>query len=324
MTALAILCCRSLRLLLTAAAFSLGCLYLLGLTPEEEDFPLRSKKLNITGWLASPLLTPRVAIVVIATNDYLSRYDRVCRPGHERYVKRHGYTLKVLSEPLTNISAGPSMYKYLTSSQPWASDFDYLVVIDTDVCIMSWAPPIHPVLQGLGNGIGMVNEYAQPTGRFEDRVAVQRGQGWEDSPKKYYAAHAGLELDNHIMLQGGFMVFQPAKHSGITFDIFMRYAYNSSFAASMHYEQAITGYELYTRKLWSCMPAVWDALWCIQAYLPHNTVRLKQFMARNYFVHFPGQINNDDVKAAIKAEYEAADTTYRDNSAFAFGCEWQD
>ena len=237
----------------------------------------------------------RVALAVVVLGPaYHAQYMKLFHESHAAYAKKYSYNLSIFSEWISSgpgpsvALSGASMQKYALLNTVWAQNFDYVVYLDADILINPSAPAVHLIFPSLGRGIGAVDEYEEPTGRFEDRVYVQRAMKWEDSPQKYYAL-AGFDLNTTHVLNGGMMIFQPALHSKFAMNMSTRYDHQSrSHPRGMHFEQAATGFELITQGMWARVPPVWNALWIIQRLYPQNIETLQQFIDRNYFVHLAG------------------------------------
>ena len=238
----------------------------------------------------------RVALAVIVLfPEYHARYMYLLYDNHAAYARKHNYTLVVVTEWINaepgqpGAFSGASMQKYAVLNTTWAQMYDYVVVLDADIFITPSAPALHSIFPSLGRGVGAVDEYEQPTGvRFEDRGSIPRLMNWCDSPEQYFAL-AGFKLNTSHVLNGGFLIFQPAYHSEFALYMWLRYGQASrTHPRGMHFEQAATGYELITRGLWSYVPSVWNAAWILQRLHPLNNETLQQFIDRNYFVHLAG------------------------------------
>ena len=239
----------------------------------------------------------KVAIAVpVFGEKRIENFESIFFPSIQRYTRKFNYSLFYLKfsdfeiKRRTQDTNVPLLWeKYLIPNSQWASFFDFVIVIDADVYITKHAPSLEPFLLSLGSKIGVVDEYSQPTGLYKDRVAVQIANGWEDSPRAYYEL-AGFHLDTQYMFNGGVLIVQPKIHRDFVLREIVDKFSNMSFhhARGMHFEQAVLGYVLITQNMWASVKTEWNALWFLTRTFPGNTMTLKSFAQRNYFIHLVG------------------------------------
>ena len=226
----------------------------------------------------------RVALCVISIGEkYTEQYTRLFMRSQKAYADRHGYDFKLITSYLSPTHPDSICFqKYLLCSQEWSSSYDFIVYIDADILINSQAPalPFHL----LGDKIGMVDEYSQPTP--ERRSAVQRKNGWEDSATKYHAL-CGYTFETDHVFNGGLMIFQPI-HKPLCESIYSDYAHkNIGHPRGFHFEQTTTNYELQKRTMISTLPNEFNAIVAV-AMSDNPQLTISDFFRSNYFVHFAG------------------------------------
>jgi len=229
----------------------------------------------------------RIALCSIAIGSkYLEEYTKLFMPSHKKYAATHGYDFKVITTYLSAVNHPDTLcfHKYMLCSQSWANQYDYIVYIDADILINGRAPGIPFHL--LGNGIGMVDEYSQPTP--ERRRAVQIKNGWEQTATGYFRLCDYYLLTDSVF-NGGLMVFQPEKHKGLCESIFAKHVHsNIGHPRGFHFEQTTTNYELQRRKMVSVLPNEFNAIIAI-AKSDDPSLTIDEFFSRNHFVHFAGR-----------------------------------
>jgi hypothetical protein len=228
----------------------------------------------------------RVALCVLAIGDkYIEEYTRLFMKSQKAYADRHGYDFKLISNYLSSIAHPDTMcfHKYLLCSQEWSSSYDFIVYIDADILIHLRAPALP--FQLLGDKIGMVDEYSQPTP--ERRLAVQRKNGWEESATGYHIL-CGYTFETTHVFNGGLMVFQP-KHRTLCESIFLSYARkNIGHPRGFHFEQTTTNYELQRQGMVATLPNEFNAILAI-AKSDDPALTTDEFFSRNHFIHFAGR-----------------------------------
>jgi hypothetical protein len=226
----------------------------------------------------------RVALCVIAIGEkYIEEYTRLFMRSQKAYADRHGYDFKIITSYLSPSHPDAICFqKYLLCSQEWSSSYDFIVYIDADMLIHPQAPELP--FQDLGDKIGMVDEYSQPTP--ERRIAVQRKNGWEDSATKYQAL-CGYEFTTTHVFNGGLMIFQPM-HKALCESIHSDYAHkNIGHPRGFHFEQTTTNYELQKRNMIATLPNRFNAILAV-AMADNSQLTISDFFDSNYFVHFAG------------------------------------
>lgn len=228
-----------------------------------------------------------VALVVFAIGDeYLKHYNNLFRTSHEVYAKKHMYDFKVITDfldPEIQDKNTISLNKLLLCSQPWSNAYDFIIYLDADILINPQSPPLHTFCQTT-DGIGMVDEYTQPT--CEKRLQVQEKMGWEKCATDYFKL-GDIDFETVSVYNGGLMVFQPKKHREFLETVYKKYILNCiGHPRGLHYEQTVVNYEIQKNKMCAVLPNQFDAIWPI--YKEAGETNLVEFFFRNCFVHFAG------------------------------------
>jgi len=224
-------------------------------------------------------------MTTIAIGDkYLQNYNRLFRPSQEAYASKHGYDFKVITNYLDNRVQHPhsiSIHKLLICSQEWSSAYDFIVYVDADIVINPNSPPIHEACH-LGDKIGMVNEYSQPT--LDRRIEVQKKNGWEYPAREYYKL-CGYQLETDKMFNGGVMVFQPRKHRSFLEGVYGAHVLKTiNHPRGFHFEQTVVNYEFQKADMIITLPNEFNAVWIIWK-TDSPSLQLKDFYEKNYFIH---------------------------------------
>jgi len=245
----------------------------------------------------------RVALCVIAIGDkYIEEYSRLFMKSQKAYADRHGYDFRLITSYLSELTHPDTLcfHKYKLCSQEWSNMYDFIVYIDADMLIHSQAPalPLHL----LGDKIGMVDEYSQPTP--ERRIAVQRKNGWEESATGYHRL-CGYDFDTTHVFNGGLMIFQPS-HRALCESIFSDYAHkNIGHPRGFHFEQTTTNYELQKQNMIATLPNEFNAILAI-ATADNPVLTISEFVASNYFVHFAGHCGYEWVENSRSTQFVIA------------------
>lgn len=93
----------------------------------------------------------KTALVTIAIGDRFQQlYQRFARDRFEGYASRHGYDLRVITEPVRDIPGKKLTWQKLCLGDvPWFSDYDRIACLDSDILIARDAPALPEVLPGL-------------------------------------------------------------------------------------------------------------------------------------------------------------------------------
>jgi hypothetical protein len=170
------------------------------------------------------------AIVTLAIGtDYAERFERYCRATWSAYVKRHGFDLVVITEPLDTStraqSRSPAWQKCLVLGAPQVAGYDRVVWVDSDICINPAAPSVTDSVPP--ERIGAVDEHSFPSA--EERQAILEAiisvapesgdadkafwRAWRD-PGQWHG-YFGLPSGQSHIVQTGVLVLSPQHHRGL-------------------------------------------------------------------------------------------------------------
>lgn len=216
---------------------------------------------------------PRTCITVVCIGEkYIKDYEETFKPSVMAYAQKHGYDVKIFTEFLGE-PKHPDCFSFqrcLIPSQ--LMDYDCVVMIDADIYIHEYSPPIHELVT---DKIGIVNEISQITP--EQRRSIE----WLSEPTEYHSL-AGFKLQTDMIFNGGVMVCKPALHAEFLKNVFNKYIKNApNNPRGLHYEQACLGYELQTQNMFSLLPNKWNHIYLFNTYT-------KESFNFPFFVHFAG------------------------------------
>lgn len=184
-------------------------------------------------------------ITIVIGDHYLERYKALFYENHSAYASKCGYDFMVATDFFDQKNRHPSfisLQKSLVCSQAFSQKYKYIIYIDADILFnLKVADPLHLSVQDDAKVL-IANEYSQPTP--EDRLLIQRLNGWEPNATAYYEL-AGLSLKTNIVLNTGVMVFNPMAHKTILENVYsdaIRLGLNHP--RGFHFEQAMIGFGL--------------------------------------------------------------------------------
>ena len=214
--------------------------------------------------------------IISIGKSYLEEFERLFKPSVESYCKLYGYDLKVFTEFLDPTHKQPDTISFQKCLVPsFLMDYDLVVVLDADIYIHNYTPPIH--LVELGDKIGIVNEVAQSaTEEYQRLVNV----GFADNATDYYRK---VELDLHTdkILNTGLIVCNPKLHASYLKSIYEKYVDKSiGHPRGFHYEQACIGYDVQKDDMYTLLPSMWNWIY-VHSQMTNQPIRA-------YFVHFAG------------------------------------
>lgn len=247
---------------------------------------------------------PRVSRTTVALctivlgREQMAKYNQHFRHSHEAYVRRHGYDLIVVEQPLDPAilkldrpSELFSFQKLLAFSQPWSWLYDTIVVLDSDILLKCDAPS---VTLTSSHGVGMVDEYSQPD--FERHSEILKKQGWESSATEYYAL-AGFRLNTTRVLNTGVIVANPSRDGSMLRSIYERYHQLSvGHPRGCHFEQSAVGYELQTTNTYQILPNSFNAIWVLHSLAGMD---YDSYFRQHYFLHFAGGHGSPEINHQI-------------------------
>lgn len=206
--------------------------------------------------LYSSMSKSRKAIVTLTIGvKHEQMFSAYCRRNWKEYCDKHDYDLIVINENLDDTQRSkersPSWQKLLILSQEWASSYDQIVWVDTDIFINAENSPCIASLVPLDK-FGAVEAYSIPSKEIYP-VALKRSyENWQKkgvsyindvTPGLYYENRGipGGDLDK--VAQTGVFVCSPKNHRDIFEHIYNTYE-DIHKSAEWNYETAAMSYEL--------------------------------------------------------------------------------
>lgn len=235
----------------------------------------------------------KIALVTIAIGpDYYHKYTLLFMNSHNLYAMKNGYDFFILTD---FIDQNIKHYNTISFNKILVCElfkkYDYVIYIDADIFINPLSDPIHICAKNTEK-ICIVNEAEQLS--EEDYSNLKKKMSWEANATEYYKL-AQLDIDTNIVLNTGVMIFQPKLHCNFLRQIYDKYILKSlSHPRGYHYEQSCVGYELQKENMFLCIPNKFNAIWSLEK-LSHPETDLIDFFKNNYFIHFAGHFDLDNV-----------------------------
>lgn len=235
----------------------------------------------------------KVLLVTLAIGDrYLQIYNLLFRKSQEEYAKKYGYDFKIITNFISSNTTFHlehphliSFQKILVCSQPFSTEYDFIIFIDADILINKNAPALHNIIK-FGDKIGIVDEYSQPTPKM--RIQLQKQNKWEDNATDYYKL-AGLDIITDKVLNTGVLVMQPKKHADFLVGIYNNYAKMAiNHSRGFGFEQSCIGFELQNGNMFILLDNKWNALWALYRDTKWFS-NLQEMYENNYMIHFAGK-----------------------------------
>ena len=235
----------------------------------------------------------QVLMVVLAIPDGYPGLADIASRSHIAYAKRHNYRLIVQREYLGNSTYGRkyrtiSMQKLLAPKLLQHNE-DYVVIVDYDVVIAPWSPPIHEATPLESGKAGIVDE-SQPSLDLVTKVLFYR-TGRTRVPSEYYRSMGFDVTPKNGLLNTGVLVFRR-HHSAWLESLYYRHIEKvASLEAhvSFHYEQALIGAELIRNGMVGRLEHAWNRNWMWYNYthlVGGQHYDIGQVFRASYFVHF--------------------------------------
>lgn len=219
--------------------------------------------------------------IISIGKSYTEEFERLFKPSVFAYCQKNGYDLKVFTTFLDPKQKHPDTISFQKCLVPSVlMDYDLVVVLDADIYIEHYAPPIHTL--DLNNKIGIVDEVAQSTpAGYEQMKTI----GFADQAEYYYKL-GGFELKTNSILNTGVIVCNPKVHADYLKTVYEKYVDRSiGHPRKFHYEQASIGYEMQNDQTYTIIPNVWNFI-----YLHHQ---LTKEPIRAFFLHLAGMRGNE-------------------------------
>jgi len=216
--------------------------------------------------------------IISIGRKYLEEFERLFKPSVSAYCSKHGYDLKVFTDFLDPIRKHPDTISFQKCLVPsLLMDYDLVVVLDADIYIDSYVPPIDKI--NLYNKIGIVNEVSQSTPenyKYLNEIKIV------DYPKEYYRI-AGFEIDTDKILNTGLILCNPSKHAEYLKSIYEKYVDKSvGHPRKFHYEQSCVGYEILKDNMYTIISNNWNFIYA------HSKLTNTLLNSSPFFLHFAG------------------------------------
>lgn len=205
------------------------------------------------------------AIVTLAVGEkHKSLFEKHCRSNWQEYCDKCGYDLIVITEAFDSSDRARarsiSWQKLLILSQKWATNYQQIIWIDSDV-IINPNVAFDIIKKVPIETVGGVDQYAIPTKEIFDISLSRLYNDWTRSgvayldnrtPESYYLNRGipghGLQ---HVM-QGGIFVCSPLHHK----ELFERIYYNyEDSSGGGNFENPALSYELVKEDLVTWLPS---------------------------------------------------------------------
>lgn len=206
---------------------------------------------------------PPVPMMIIADD---MPYSGVTAESHRAYAERYGYRL-VVQRQWRGTSIRPEhrlaarTQKLLACSHARGERF--VLVLDADVVIGPWTPPIH-IAADPGSKIGILDE-DQPNAvvRGAAEKYKLRGRRPRNDPWKYYSNFGQLK-PKHGVLNTGMLLVQPKEHCAWLHAVYYGKQAQQWFSKRRtHYNQPVLGAELMKASNYKLMPHAWNRAWVL-------------------------------------------------------------
>jgi hypothetical protein len=188
----------------------------------------------------------RKAIVTISIGEtYHANWKQFCEPNWKTYADKYSFDLICLEQPLDSSKMARdrsvAWQKCLILGQDFASDYDQIVWIDSDIMINSRHAPDITIGVPLEK-VGGVREDSYYDGVFLQRAfKLWPGSVLNYTPQEYYTKY-GLPGGCDEVLNTGVMVLSPTFHRTILEHVYS--SYEEKGGREWHMEMRPLSYEL--------------------------------------------------------------------------------
>jgi hypothetical protein len=250
------------------------------------------------------------AVVTLAFGPDKPVYDSLFLPTIKAYCKKHNYDYIEINEPfdkdirIMNSKPGICMQRLLICSQPWSSQYDYIVMFDSDILVnVNQAPDI---IEGIPEGkIGAVCERKLFKLEFSQKVWSRWRPDLPQNGEEYYKKY-GYPEGFQNQLNGGVMVYQPKHHAEFLSNLYKKYTPDilNGNRQLNDYDQDILSYHIQKEGLIHWLDERWNMVWVLYQILLYpflNPNEHKEFLKMalgnlfdlSYVVHMAGHVGWD-------------------------------
>jgi hypothetical protein len=212
-------------------------------------------------------MMPKVAVVTLSIGPKRQEYDQYFLHTIKAYSKKFGFEYIEINETFDKNPAIAThkpalcLQRLLICSQPWSSQYDYIIMFDSDIFInLARAPNI---IEGIPLGkIGAVCERKMFNFDFSNIVWTRWHQGRKPLNGFEYYKSLGFPDGFEHQLNAGVMVYQPKYHAN-----FLQTLYNEHINKILNpnyvndYDQGILSYYILKNDLVFWLDERWNMLW---------------------------------------------------------------
>lgn len=220
-------------------------------------------------------------LVVVAIN---MSHVGLAAKSHYAYAQRYGYRLHIQKE-WRGRAPRPKFWKAVRSQKLLACSLaqteKFVLVIDADVVIAPWSPPIH--LEKVGSKIGVVDEN-QPAGRVSLKESIVNGY-------RYYKRPFGDRLFvPHAFLNTGVLLLQPFYHQEWLENLYYSAKSQKWFNTERElYDQPLLGAAMIQKGNYVRIRHAWNRNWFRYQYSKDKNgkrYKVEDIFKKSYFLHF--------------------------------------
>ena len=237
----------------------------------------------------------RVAIVIFCIGErYINIFNIKFREGLEAYCKKWGYVLIIRSDLIRhepNLSRKKFFWQRFLIPDAYRN-YDFVISMDSDIYVNLNAPPFPLDSIPVGK-IAVVNERKYME-NYEWREKVQRNQGWTDITGKDWYALSGEHKTYNDHINGGLVIYQPAKHADLMLQLYNEYSPNfakyhqddQSFLSSYIIDNDLVWWlDQRFNRVWFFWREIFYPMWGEFTHQQRKKI-IANFIDLNYFCHF--------------------------------------
>lgn len=215
------------------------------------------------------------AIVTLVLGEkYLNCWKRDCEENWQTYAQKHGYDVICLDQPLDQsqraAQRSPSWQKCLILSQGFASDYERIIWVDSDIVINTTAAP--SITDNLPiEKVGAVElfTYSKQAGTYGAEALKRMSEYWQraipnTAAQDYYKQY-GFAQSFDTVVQAGVLALSPVHHRNVLEKIY--YQYEEKGGAEWHYEMRPLSYELLMARMVHWLDPRFNLLWADHLFL---------------------------------------------------------
>jgi len=247
------------------------------------------------------------ALVTIAFGHDKKAYDTFFLPSIKAYAKKYDYDYIEINGPfdddlrILKSKGSICMQKLLVCSQPWSSQYDYIVLFDSDIIVnINQAPDI---IEGIPIGkIGAVCERKLFKFEFSQKVWSRWRPDLPQTGEEYYKKY-GYPDGFPYQFNSGVMVYQPKYHADFLKGLYDKYIdniLNNAYQTTHDGDQDILSYHIQKENLVYWLDERWNMVWVLYRilfypFLNNGDPMLKKALGNlfdlSYLVHMAGHVD---------------------------------